>query len=79
MESLALLAALVMLSLWGLAGASILLSLAGMRLAGAALGFLSVLAGVWLLFVLPGVPLLGAVNVLAGVVALRRYLEREKT
>jgi hypothetical protein len=43
------------------------------------LGGFSLVGGIWLLFVLPAAPLLGAINVLAGVVALRRYLEREKT
>lgn len=79
MESLALLAALVILTMWGLAGASVILSLAGMKLAGAVLGGFSLVGGVWLLFVLPSAPILGAVNALAGVVALHRYLDREKT
>lgn len=76
MESLALMAALVVISLWGVAAFSLLFSFLGFRLAGFGLGVLSLVAGVWLLLVLPHVPLLGAVNVLAGFVAVRRHLNR---
>lgn len=76
MESLALMAVLVMLSLWGVAAFSLLLSFVGFRMAGAAFGVLSLAAGLWLLCVLPHAPLLGGVNVLAGVVSVRRYMNR---
>lgn len=77
MESLALMAVVVMLSLWGLAGSCLLVSFVGFRTLGAVLGFLSMLAGVWLLFILPHAPLLGLVNVVAGAVATRRRFGRE--
>lgn len=73
MASLALAAAVVILSVWGLAGVSLLLSFLGFRLAGAAFGFLSVAAGLWLLCVLPHAPFLGGVNLVAGGVAVWRY------
>lgn len=76
MGSLALLAAVVVLSLWGVAGLSLLLSFLGFRGAGCAFGVLSFAAGLWLLFVLPHVPLLGAMNILAGVVAVHRHIDR---
>jgi hypothetical protein len=72
MESLALLAAVVMLSVWGVAGASLLLSFLGFRRVGLALGVLSAAAGVWLLCVLPHVPLLGLLSLACGAVAVRR-------
>lgn len=78
MESLALLAAVVMLSVWGVAGVSLLLSFLGMRLAGAVVGGVSVVAGAWLLFVLPHVPLLGLINIACGVVAIRRHLAQRE-
>lgn len=72
MESLALLAALIVISVWGLAAISVLTSLLGLRKTGAFLGVLSVVAGVWLLFILPHAPFLGLVNIFAGFIAIRR-------
>lgn len=62
-----------MLSLWGLAGLSLLLSFLGFRFAGAVVGVLSVAAGVWLVCVLPHAPFLGLVNLVAGGVAVWRH------
>lgn len=78
MASLALAVALIMISLWGLAGLSLLLTFLGFRVVGAALGLLSAAAGVWLLFILPHAPFFGLVNLVAGVVSIRRYLHREE-
>lgn len=77
MASLAFMVAVIMLSLWGLGALSLLFTFTGFRGAGAALGVLSAVAGFWLLWVLPHVPLLGALNLAAGGVAIRRYLEDE--
>jgi hypothetical protein len=73
MASLALAAAVVMLSVWGLAALSLICSFLGFRFAGAVTGALSFAAGLWLLCVLPHVPFLGAVNLVAGGVAVWRY------
>ena len=76
MASLALAVVLVMLSVWGLAGVSLILSLAGFRLVGCVFGVLSLVAGLWLLCVLPHAPFLGAVNIAAGGVAVWRQFNR---
>lgn len=78
MASLAFVVAVIMLSFWGVAAISLLLTFAGFKGSGAALGVLSVVAGLWLLCVLPHAPLLGAINIVAGVVSIRRYLEEKK-
>lgn len=73
MGSLALLVALIVFSFWVVAGLSVVLSLAGFRLAGAILGGLSVLMGIWLLWVLPYAPLLGLLNLAAGGFAIHKW------
>lgn len=78
MGSLAVLVIFIMLSLWGLAGISVLLSFLGFRLVGALLGAVSLAAGVWLLCVLPHSPFLGAINILAGAVAIGRKIKEKK-
>jgi len=78
MGSLALLVAVVVLSLWALAAGSVLFSLLGFRRVGLALGFLSAAAGVWLLCALPHVPLLSLINIACGVVAIRRHLSQRE-
>ena len=78
MESLAILAVLVMLSFLFVAAACLAVSFLGLRLLGAVLGGLSVVAGLWLLCILPHVPIFGGINILAGAVAIRRYLLRKK-
>ena len=77
MGSLALLAAIIILSFWLVAGLSVILSLIGFRLAGSLFGGLSVLMGVWLLCVLPHVPFLGLMNLLAGGFSIFRYSRRD--
>ena len=67
---MALLAALVILSVWGVAAAGLLLATLGFRRAAAVCGALSILSGAWLLCVLPHVPLLGAANMAAGWIAV---------
>lgn len=67
-----------MLSVWGLAALSLVGSFLGFRGVGAALGVLSVAAGVWLLCVLPHVPFLGAINLVAGGVAIQRYVRNKQ-
>lgn len=76
MESLALAAAVVMLSLWGCAAGAIVCSYLQMRLMAAALGLLSILGGLWLLRTLPHAPLLWLINIAAGVVGLMQLLKR---
>jgi len=78
MASLALAAAIVVLSLWFVAGASLVLSYLGFRLMGAIFGAMSAVAGIWLLCILPHAPLLGAINLVAGSVAIWRYFKREE-
>lgn len=78
MASLAFMVVAIMLSLWGVAALSLLLTFTGFKGAGAAFGVLSAVAGFWLLWVLPHVPLLGALNLVAGGIVIRRYLEEEK-
>lgn len=73
MESLALVVAIIMLSLWFVAAASLIFSFLKLKFLGALCGFVSVAAGAWLLFVLPHVPLLGLINIAAGAVAIKRY------
>lgn len=73
MASLALAAAVVILFVWGVAGVSLIFTFSGFRLAGAVFGAVSVAAGAWLLCVLPHVPFLGMVNLVAGAVAVSRY------
>lgn len=77
MGSLALLAAIIILSFWLVAGLSVILSLAGFRFAGALFGGLSVLAGAWLLCMLPHVPFLGLLNLAAGGFSIFRYSRRD--
>lgn len=79
MESLALLAAIIILSFWFTALASVCLTLLGFRLLGAIFGFLSCLAGIWLLFILPHAPFLGLINLFAGGFAIKRYIYRLNT
>jgi hypothetical protein len=78
MASLALAAAVVVLSLWFVAVASLVLSYLGFRLMGAIFGTMSAVAGIWLLCILPHAPLLGAMNLAAGFVAIWRYFKREE-
>lgn len=75
MASLALAAALVILSLWGLAAVSLLMTFVGFRAAGALFGILSMVAGVWLLCILPHAPFLGLVNLSAGGLAVWRHVK----
>ena len=76
MGSLALLVALIIFSFWLVAGLSVILGLLGFRFVGALFGGLSVLAGVWLLCVLPHVPLLGLINLVAGGFAIYKWRKR---
>lgn len=76
MGSLALLVALIIFSFWMVAGLSLLAAFLGFRTAGLVLGSLSVLAGAWLLCVLPHVPLLGLVNLAAGGFAIYKWRRR---
>lgn len=78
MGSLALVVAFIMLSFWLVAGLSVVSSLLGFRLVGMVLGSLSMFAGFWLLCILPHVPFLGLINLLAGGFAVDRYLRREQ-
>lgn len=76
MASLALLAALIILSFWLVAGLSLLAAFFGFRWVGLLLGLLSILMGVWLLFVLPHIPFLGLINIVAGVVAVSKWRKK---
>lgn len=78
MASLAILVAAVVFSTWAVAGLSVALSCLGFRLAGAAFGAVSLAVGVWLLCVLPHVPMLGAINMVAGGVAVGRYINNRE-
>lgn len=73
MASLALAVAVVMFAVWGLAALSLAASFLGFRSVGAAMGALSVVAGLWLLCVLPHAPFIGLLNLVAGGVAIGRY------
>jgi hypothetical protein len=77
MGSLALVIALMLISFWLVAGVSLLLTFAGLRLAGALFGVVSAVAGTWLLCVLPYAPFLGLINLIAGGVAILRYIRRK--
>ena len=79
MASLALLVGVIILSIWVMAAGSLILTFAGLRLPGAFMGVISIVAGVWLLLVLPHAPILGLINIVAGGVAVRRYFVREET
>ena len=70
MGSLALLAVLVILSVWGVAAAALLATTLGFLRVGAAFGVLSIVAGVLLMVALPHVCIVGAANVVAGAVAV---------
>jgi hypothetical protein len=70
MGSLALVVALIMVSLWGLAAFSVLASFLGFKKVGFVLGLLSAVSGAWLLFVLPHAPALGMINIVAGVFSM---------
>ena len=76
MASLALLATLIIISFWLVAGLSLVASFLGFRLVGMVLGLLSVVAGIWLLCVLPHVPFLGLINLVAGGVAILRWRKK---
>lgn len=76
MGSLALLVALIIFSFWVVSGLSLVASFLGFRLVGMVLGLLSVLAGIWLLCVLPHVPFLGLINLAAGGFAIYRWRKR---
>lgn len=78
MASLALAAAVVILSVWGVAGVSLIFTFSGFRLAGAVFGAVSVAAGAWLLCVLPHAPFLGAINLVAGGFAIQRYVQSKR-
>jgi len=73
MASLALAAAVVILSLWGLAAVSLLMTCFGFLKIGAVFGILSVAAGAWLLCILPHAPFVGLVNLSAGGFAVWAY------
>lgn len=75
--SLALVAALVIFSVWGVGAAALLASSMGFRRVAAVLGVLSAAAGVWLLLLLPHAPILGGANILAGLVAIGRCYVNE--
>jgi len=70
MESLALAAAAVMLSLWGCAAGALVCSYLQLRLMAAALGLLSTIGGLWLLRTLPHAPLLWVIQIAAGIIGL---------
>lgn len=73
MESLAIAAAVVMLSVWLVAFLSLFFSFIGLRLIGAIFGLLSIFAGVWLLITLPHAPFIAAINIIPGIISIRRY------
>lgn len=77
MGSLALVVALMLISFWLVAGISLFLTFAGLRLAGALFGVVSAVVGIWLLCVLPYAPFLGLINLIAGGVAILRYIRRK--
>lgn len=70
MESLALAAALVMFSFWTVAGLSLIFAFFRLKLLGVIFGWLSIAAGVWLIFTLPYAPFLGAINIACGLISL---------
>lgn len=71
MESLALLAALIIVSFWTVAGLSLLFAFFRLRILSLIFGCLSLAAGVWLIFILPHAPLLGIINIVCGLIGLR--------
>lgn len=73
MASLALAAAVVILSIWFIAALSLFFSFLGFKLLGMIFGVLSTTAGIWLLITLPHAPFLAAINLIAGAVSIRRY------
>lgn len=72
MASLAFIVALIIISSWIVAGMSLIFTFSGFRKLGAVCGFLSAAVGVWMICVLPHVPLLGLINIVCGLVAIRR-------
>lgn len=78
MESLALLAALIIISFWTVAGLSLLFSFFRLRILGLIFGCLSLAAGVWLIFILPHAPLLGIINIVCGLMGLRTKNKEQK-
>lgn len=76
MASLALAAAIVILSIWTTAALSLIFSFIGLRLLGAIFGTLSLIAGIWLLIILPHAPFLSIVNIIAGVISVKRYFDK---
>jgi hypothetical protein len=77
MGSLALVVALMLVSFWLVAGISLFLTFVGLRLTGALFGIVSAGVGIWLLCVLPYAPFLGLINLIAGGVAILRYIRRK--
>jgi hypothetical protein len=77
MESLALVAALVLLSLFALSVLSLVLSFCGWRALGALCGTGAILAGLWLAKTLPANPWLGLLNVAAGAVSVVRLFTKK--
>ena len=76
MASLAILVVFIMISLWLVAAAALVASFLGFRLVGLVLGLLSVVAGAWLLCVLPYAPFLGLINLVAGGVAILKWRKK---
>lgn len=72
MESLALAAAVVVLSIVILSAASVALSFTSLRLLSFAVGLVTVFSGGWLLSTLPHAWIMGGVVVVCGVVGMWR-------
>lgn len=76
MESLALIAAIIVLSLFALSVASLVLTFLNWRTLGAVLGLGAIAMGIWLALQLPANPWLGLLNVLAGSISVVRFLKK---
>lgn len=76
MESLALLATLIVLSLFALSVASLVLTFLNWRTLGAVLGLGAIAMGIWLALQLPANPWLGLLNILAGSISVVRFLKK---
>lgn len=77
MESLALIAALIVLSLFLLSAASLILTLINWRGLGALFGLGAILMGGWLALQLPANPWLGLINIGIGAFSVLRFLKKK--
>lgn len=75
MESLALLAALIVLSLFALSVISLVLTFVNWKTLGALFGLGAILMGAWLSLKLPANPWLGLLNIALGSVSVIRFLK----